>query len=257
MMTNTINAVVYSTPTMSSREIADLTGKRHDHVVRDIEKMLNDIGEGLPKFGGTYINEQNGQEYRCYNLPKNLTLNLVTGYRADMRLKIIDRWLELEGAPENRVTPKPKRTRKPAFDTAFTRCMNVVALLPNVDENQKVLMAARGTHTLTGINPLEAMGYAALPAATEDNYQTPTQLGKPFGLSPRRVNQILVDAGLQVHTPGSSTGSDWSMTDKGLAYGKMFDTSRRGGKGSQQQLKWKPSVAEFLRPFPPTPARTA
>lgn len=99
MTTNTINAVVYSTPTMSSREIADLTGKRHDHVVRDIEKMLNDIGEGLPKFGGTYINEQNGQEYRCYNLPKNLTLNLVTGYRADMRLKIIDRWLELESKP--------------------------------------------------------------------------------------------------------------------------------------------------------------
>lgn len=150
--------------------------------------------------------------------------------------------------------PKPKRIRKPAFDTAFTRCMNVVALLPNVDENQKVLMAARGTHTLTGINPLEAMGYAALPATTEDNYQTPTQLGKPFGLPPRRVNQILVDAGLQVHTPGSSTGSDWSMTDKGLAYGKMFDTSRRGGKGSQQQLKWKPSVAEFLRPFSQTPA---
>lgn len=81
-----------------------LTGKRHDQVVRDIEKMLNDIGEGLPKFGGTYINEQNGQECRCYNLPKNLTLNLVTGYRADMRLKIIDRWLELEGDPENRAT---------------------------------------------------------------------------------------------------------------------------------------------------------
>lgn len=99
MTIDTINAAVYSTPTMSSREIAELTGKRHDHVVRDIEKMLNDIGEGLPKFGDTYINEQNGQEYRCYNLPKNLTLNLVTGYRADMRLKIIDRWLELEAKP--------------------------------------------------------------------------------------------------------------------------------------------------------------
>lgn len=151
-------------------------------------------------------------------------------------------------------TPKPKRIRKPSFAVTFDRCMKVVAHLPNVDENQKVLMAARGTHTLTGINPLEAMGYAALPAATEDNYQTPTQLGKPSGLPPRRVNQILVDAGLQVHTPGSSTGSDWSMTDKGLAYGKMFDTSRRGGKGSQQQLKWKPSTVEFLRPFAKVPA---
>lgn len=173
MSKNSISAIAYSTPTMSSREIAELTGKRHDHVVRDIEKMLNDIGEGLPKFGGTYINEQNGQKYRCYNLPKNLTLNLVTGYRTDMRLKIIDRWLELEGDPENHATPKLKRIRKPAFDTAFARCMNVVALLPNVDENQKVLMAARGTHTLTGSTRLRswAMPRSRPPRRTTTRHQ--------------------------------------------------------------------------------------
>lgn len=99
-----VNANLTILPTsMSSREIAELTGKRHDHVVRDIEKMLHDLGEGLPKFGDTYTNEQNGQKYRCYNLPKNLTLALVSGYRADMRLKIIDRWLELESAPTFKV----------------------------------------------------------------------------------------------------------------------------------------------------------
>lgn len=154
--------------------------------------------------------------------------------------------------------PKPKRIRKPAFDTAFTRCMNVVAHLPNVDENQKVLMAARGTQNLCGINPLEVMGYTALPAQTQDNYMTPTELGKEVGLSGRRVNQILSEeAHLQVHTPGSASGSDWSMTEKGLPYGKMFDSTRRGGKGSQQQLKWKPSAVEFLRPFAAAPAKTA
>ncbi|AOW47103.1 hypothetical protein A4S02_10400 [Acetobacter ascendens] len=133
--------------------------------------------------------------------------------------------------------------------------MNVVALLPNVDENQKLLMAARGTHALCGINPLEVMGYTAIPAATQDNYLTPTELGHQVGLSGRRVNQILCEeAHLQVHTPGSSSGSGWSMTEKGLAFGKMFDSTRKGGKGSQQQLKWKPSAIEFLRPFANPPA---
>lgn len=248
-----------SSPTMSSKEIAELTGKRHDNVVRDIKDMVSQIlGHSSDlrneQIQGVTVEKDHRGFIKVIHLDHSHTITLITGYDARQRKKVVDRWLELEHSGNSPTAPKPKRIRKPAFDTAFTRCMNVVALLPNVDENQKVLMAARGTHTLTGINPLEAMGYAALPATTEDNYQTPTQLGKPFGIPPRRVNQILVDAGLQVHTPGSSTGSDWSMTDKGLAYGKMFDTSRRGGKGSQQQLKWKPSVAEFLRPFSQTPA---
>jgi len=92
--------------TMSSREIAELTGKRHDHVVRDIEKVLTDVGEGLPKFGDTYKNEQNGQEYRCYNLPKDLTITLVAGYRSDLRLKIVRRWMELETATPQITVPK-------------------------------------------------------------------------------------------------------------------------------------------------------
>ncbi|MCC6106120.1 KilA-N domain-containing protein [Acetobacter sp.] len=146
--------------------------------------------------------------------------------------------------------PKPKRIRKPSFAVTFDRCLRVAAHLPNVDENQKVLMAARGTYNLTGVNPLEVMGYASLPAPTQDNYLTPTELGLQVGLSAVRVNRILAEeARLQIAMPGSSSGSKWAMTERGLAYGKMFDTTRKGGRGSQQQLKWKPSVVEFLRPF--------
>ena len=90
--------------TMSSLEIAELTGKRHDNVVRDIEKMFKDLGDegGLLTGQDTYIHPQNGQKYKCYNLPKDETLCLIAGYNVQVRMRIIDRWQELEakGKPD-------------------------------------------------------------------------------------------------------------------------------------------------------------
>ena len=84
--------------TMSSLEIAELTGKRHDHVMVDIEKMLSDLGKAAPDFAGTAFYEVNNakRSRKIYNLPKRETLILVSGYSVAMRARIIDRWQELE-----------------------------------------------------------------------------------------------------------------------------------------------------------------
>ena len=60
--------------------------------------MFKDLGDegGLPNFRDTYTHHQNGQKYKCYNLPKRETLILVSGYSVAMRARIIDRWQELE-----------------------------------------------------------------------------------------------------------------------------------------------------------------
>ncbi len=85
--------------TMTSREIAELTGKRHDHILRDIEKMLQDIAD--PKFGvsdflSSYT-DSTGRALKEYRLPKDLTVTLVTGYRADLRYKVVKKLEYLEG----------------------------------------------------------------------------------------------------------------------------------------------------------------
>ena len=96
------NITQHSQPTMSSREIATLCDKRHDNVMADIRKMLNELGLYAPDFSGTFITEQ-GNQYECFNLPKRECLILVSGYNLKLRTKIIDRWQELEQATTPRL----------------------------------------------------------------------------------------------------------------------------------------------------------
>jgi len=85
--------------TMSSREIAELTGKQHQHVKRDIEKMLGDLKEDVSKFGQIYFDSQN-RARREYCLDREHTYCLLTGYSAAMRMAVIKRWRELEARAE-------------------------------------------------------------------------------------------------------------------------------------------------------------
>ncbi|WP_086636387.1 BRO family protein [Acetobacter sp. DsW_059] len=179
--------------------------------------------------------------------------------------KRFKKWITSEVIPSIRKTgsysvataPKLKRVRKPSVLKAFKDGYGIAKII-GFDDNQATISAGNYCLSKCGENPLPALGLASLTAPNQDNYQTPTELGAELGLSGRKVNQLLSEElHLQKHTPGSSSGSDWSMTEKGLAYGRMFDSTRKGGKGSQQQLKWKPSVVEFLRPFALTPAETA
>lgn len=81
--------------TMSSREIAKLTGKRHDNVMSDIRIMFESLDIQSPEFLGDY-KDSKGRTYPQFNLPKRETLILVSGYNIALRAKIIDRWIELE-----------------------------------------------------------------------------------------------------------------------------------------------------------------
>lgn len=84
---------------MSSLEIAELTGKRHDHVLADIRTMLAALGRTSAEFSAhVTVPGPNGATRMspCFNLPQDLTLTLVTGYNVVLRHRVVVRWQELE-----------------------------------------------------------------------------------------------------------------------------------------------------------------
>jgi phage regulator Rha-like protein len=84
------------TLTMSSREIAEYTGKNHSHVFRDISKMLDDLNEDRQGYTQVWTHPQNKQRYEEYVLDRDHTDCLLTGYSAKARMSVIKRWRELE-----------------------------------------------------------------------------------------------------------------------------------------------------------------
>lgn len=90
-----INAV-----SISSRDIAEVTHKRHDHVIRDIE---NALALDAPKFRENYFDSLNRSQ-KQYVLPKNIALGIVSGYSFELRMKIINRLEELENLKNKPLT---------------------------------------------------------------------------------------------------------------------------------------------------------
>jgi phage regulator Rha-like protein len=134
--TNIIQFPVSANPgqraTMSSREIAERTGKRHDNVIADIVKMFDQMGEsnrllGFQEWLSVETGSKTVRNFLIYNLPKRETLILVSGYSVVLRAKIIDRWEELESG-----------ATKPA-QTMLTRSQQIAyALLAANEEIQEL-----------------------------------------------------------------------------------------------------------------------
>ena len=72
-----MTAIANVAPAMTSREIAELTGKEHKHVLRDIRVMLLELGLGEEGYAQNWTDPQNGQCYPMLALPKDLTITLV------------------------------------------------------------------------------------------------------------------------------------------------------------------------------------
>jgi len=82
---------------MTSREIAEITGKRHDNVMRDIRNMepawekVNAL-----KFELVEYVDKKGEKRLEYQLDKREVLYVATKWNDEIRARIILRWEELE-----------------------------------------------------------------------------------------------------------------------------------------------------------------
>ena len=209
--------------TMSSVEIAELTGKRHDNVMRDIKLMLEELGIGLLKFEETSLDVQ-GKQRKIYALPKRECLILVSGYSIKLRAVIVDRWQELEA-----------QASKPRAPTTFLEAMELVvsterarleleckvgAMMPVVAAHKR-LTESEGTHEIRQAAKLLKLNPRELTEWLSEN----RWIYKHSRLSRWAAFQDKINEGLLMHhvnvvdlpQGGSVTSNQVRVTANGLA----------------------------------------
>lgn len=125
--------------TMSSREIADLCEARHNDVIATIDRLFE---KGLlresRKTMRQYTPANGGRPTMVYDLTKNDTLKVVSGYNDVVRSAIIDRWAELENYTQS-VVPKLPQTFAEALQLAADQARQLELAAPKVQYFDKVV----------------------------------------------------------------------------------------------------------------------
>lgn len=163
---------------MSSREIAELCEKQHQHVRRDIEAMCQGLDIDPSTFGRIYRDARN-RDQREYLLPKDLTLTLVAGYNIKLRKRIIDRWMELEAS---------QGLRLPTTAEAFASVFSMVADQERRQAVQDQAIKAIGAKVdLIG----ETQLLKVKPQNAENITEIRKRIAKQFGLPVRVINEVM------------------------------------------------------------------
>ncbi|WP_299316993.1 Rha family transcriptional regulator [uncultured Halomonas sp.] len=207
-------------PTMSSREIAELTGKQHKDVMADIRNMCEQLEIQSADFSADYTDAR-GRRQPCFELDRYHTEVLVTGYDVKRRAAVIKRWYDLESGKALPVA------QQPSIPATTALCELAISVLRPSDSGKVVMLRKAG----------QAIGAdtSFLPDYTEDSAPghvgamdtaSATQLLRehdvPMGAA--RFNQMLESLGvIERRTRRAKSGESkpfWCITEAGLAYGK-------------------------------------
>lgn len=233
--------------TMSSLDIAELTGKEHKNVIRDIRVMLDELKDGsdLSHDMRPIITEQkDARGYTTqFNLPKRECLILISGYSILLRSKIIDRWQELEQS-----STLPNVQQKTFLHPLEITSAISLAVLPvlksyGIDHNSAVISANRTAKEATGYDIL-ALGNVQLEAPNQKYLPlTATELGNIKGITANKMNKLLAENDFQF-----KVGKDWTPTEKAKGFFKLLDIGKKHSNGTPvTHLKWYESVLAELQ----------
>lgn len=183
--------------TMSSREIAELTGKQHKDVLSDCRKMFDALNLRSADFSADYKDAMNRTQSE-YLLNQDLTMTLVMGYSTELRYKVAVRWRELENGS------------KPVIPQTYAAALLEAGrlALENEKKDEQLRIAAPKVQFVDNFTQRESL-------------QNASQVGQTLGISAIRLNRALDEVG-GVYNQSVKRGRVFCQAWIDGGYGKMI-----------------------------------
>lgn len=213
-------------PTIDSREVAKMIGKRHRDLMRDIRRYINDMDEGAklrsPKFfiESNYESSQ-GKLLPCYLLTKmgcEFVANKMTGKKGTL---FTAQYVSLFNDYEKQLVVRPQfqipQNMAEALQLAADQAKKLMKQQPKVDYYDTQMH-----------NP---------------GLMTVTEIAKDYGMSAREFNQLLHKYGIQF-----KQGKHWVLYHKydGKGYTQYEPFAYNDNKGVHNNLKWTQRGRKFI-----------
>ena len=224
--------------TMTSLEIAEVTGKRHDSILRDIRNILSQ-GVDAHNFVETYYTDKSNRQQKCYTLTKKGCLILASGYDVILREKIINRWEELETKERNQYQV-PKSFAE-ALMLAAKQQEQIEEQQRQLEANSKEIVELNGA--IAEMEP--KVTYVDMILASKETVTT-TQIAQDYGQSAKAFNVLLRNFGVQ-----HKVGGQWVLYAKHLPFGYVQSDTfqivhKNGTNGTVMHTKWTQKGRLFL-----------
>lgn len=235
----------------TSRNVAEVFGKEHKNVIRDIENTISqlpkeqssDLSSGL-FISSVYKTEPNGRSYPEYLITKDGLTLLVMGYTGETAMRFKLAYIQRFNEMETLLKEQQNKTETIGY-TLKDRLESTALILQvaGITGNQLSLALDKQYRKEVGYSAIKATN-TALVAPVQEQLATPTQLGKIVGIGPRKVNLLLEELGYQVKTPNG-----WEPTKLGLDVGgTLLDVNKAHSSGVPvRQLKWPFSLTTELQ----------
>ena len=230
---------------IDSREVAEMVGKQHNELLKDIRRYAEQLGEGkIPQSDffteSTYVNSQN-KKMPCYQVTKKgceFIAHKLTGVKGtEFTAKYINRFHEMEDAIKSHIP-----TGNELIALAVVEAQK---LLAQKEEEIKQLedSVQQMDKVITELTP--KADYADRILSSND-CMTVTQIAQDYGLSAVSFNRILSRAGIQ-----RKVGEQWILyaeyQGKGYVQNKTYDYEKSNGTtGTKLSTVWTQKGRLFL-----------